>query len=357
MMKSLIRFVFALFALLFVANILGGAVGAALLPTFGLLVVISILASMVPGVSGSLNVDALVTLFAKDITKNLYPDNAFYKRSKNDTAFLSGKTVVLPQTGAKPNVEKNRTTLPATISKRVDDQTQYDIDEFTTDPILIQDTEEIVISYPKRQSILEDHTSSLNERIADTLANIWLPTLGSNIVRTTGGATAATAPGATGDRKLVTKEDFIGMFNLFNRMDLPMTGRFAVLPADMYADILKIDGFVEADKIGSSNLISGIVGRLLNFDIYIRSKVGVYDNSATPVKKAIGAAGEATDNLASLFWHESFVRRAEGSVKVFSDIDKSEYYGSVFSALVRAGGSLSRADQKGVAALVQSATI
>jgi hypothetical protein len=296
----------------------------------------------------------LVTVFTKDIQGNLFPDNAFYKQSKDDSAYIDGATVKRPQAGSKPSVSKNRTVLPATIAKRTDDGSEYDIDEYTTDPILIQDTEALVISYDKRKNVLEEHVNKLNEDVANNMANIWLPNGASNIIRTTGANREATAPAATGTRKAITKADFIAAFNQFNKWDIPQDGRFCVLPADMYADILGIEGFVEADKIGSSNLITGMVGKLLNFNIYIRSSVGVYDNTGTPVKKAVGAAGAATDHLAGLFWHKSMVSRAEGSVKVYSDIDKPEYYGSVFSAAVRAGGQIMRNDKKGVLALVQA---
>ena len=41
-------------------------------------------------------------------------------------------------------------------------------------------------------------------------------------------------------------------------------------------------------------------------------------------------------------------------VKVYADMDKPEYYGSIFSAMLRAGGK-TRKDLKGVIALVESA--
>jgi len=296
----------------------------------------------------------LTIIFAKDIEANIFPNNEFYMNAKDDSAFVEGKTVKHPVAGALPVVEINRTQLPATITKREDDENSYDLNEFTTDPTLIQDIEEIETNYSKRTNVLSDHIDTLNTKIATFFANLWLPNGSSNIVRTSSTSTrTASAPSASGTRKRVAKADFIAVNTIFNRMDVPTNGRFCVIPAEFLEDLLLIDGFVEADKIGRANLIEGQIGRLLGFDIFVRSSVGVYTNDGTPVKKALGAAGATADNLAALFWYKGWVNRAKGGIKVYSALDKPEYYGSMFSAMVRAGGKI-RKDKKGVVALVEA---
>lgn len=293
-------------------------------------------------------------IWLRDIEGNIFPENEFYMRSIDDTPFvMGGKIVHLPHAGAKPNVEKNRTQLPAPVAKRTDTENTYELDEFTTDPVLIQDTEAIEVSYPKRKSVLFEHQATLEERIADNFAYLWSATLGTNIVRTSGAARGATMPGATGTRKAVTKDDFIEVLRLYTRMGAGRGGICLIHP-DMYADILKIEGFVDASKIGSANLITGQVGRLLDFEIIQRAKTPIYDNSGTPVRKAVGAVGAAGDNLSALFYSPTAVRRAKGEVKIFMNEKDATFYGDVFSALVRAGGRKKRADEVGVIQLVEA---
>lgn len=305
----------------------------------------------------SVAVPSLLTqAFSKDIQEALYPDNEFYKNSIDDSAYVNNDTVNLPQAGSAPGTQKNRTTIPATATKRSDTAEDYKIDEFTTDPIYIQDSEELVVSYNKRKSILAQHQDKLNLEIANNFAYVWANglTVATNIVRTSGAIeTAPLVPAATGNRKRFVKADLINIFNIMNRMDIPMTGRLGVLPADMYADLLVIEEFVSAEKIGESALKKGIVGRLFGFDIYMRSSVLSFTSAAAV--RAPGEAGAATDNAGGLFWHPNFVRRAEGSVKVYSDLDNPLYYGSIFSAMVRAGGRRARTDMKGIVGIVQSA--
>jgi len=302
---------------------------------------------------------ATAIVFAKTLEENIYPANEFYKQSIDDTPFIdndgNGDTVRKGVAGTKPGVSKNRSSLPATISKRTDDLDDYSIDEYTSDPSLIQVTEDLIVRYDKRMSLLSNHADAINTSVADNLANLWLPDGAANIVRSTGVATrTASAPAATGTRKRVTKADIISVAEIMNRMDVPSANRFMLIPAEFLSDMLLIDDFVHADKIGKTALVDGSIGRILGYDVFMRSTTGVYDNTATPVKKAVGAAGAITDNLAALFWYKNWVNRAEGNAQVFINEDKAEYYGAIMSAMVRAGGK-ARKDKKGVVALVEAA--
>jgi hypothetical protein len=113
------------------------------------------------------------------------------------------------------------------------------------------------------------------------------------------------------------------------------------------------------DSYGKSALPDGVVNRIHGFDIMIRSTVVVYDNTATPVIKAVGDDGTpttpaTTDNLACLAYHPSFVAKAVGAADVFIDENKPEYYGSIVSALQLFGASKMRTSQTGIVAIVQA---
>lgn len=299
-------------------------------------------------------------IFSADIQKNLYPDNAFYKNSKDDSAFVNNDVVNLPQSGSKPNVQIDRSVLPAPVTKRTDSSVSYTLQEFTTDPIHIGDSEELILNYNKRANILEDHILKMNEEIADNFANTWFSGLDTTnaVVRTSGSnRTSGYAPSATGTRKMLAINDIINALNILDRMDIIQNGRILLIPASFKADIQKDDKFSSADKWGSPNLPSGAIGSILGVPVFIRSKVGVFNSGAT-TSKGIGstaASGASDDNEAALLWHPMMVRRAEGSIKVYEDLNNPTYYGSIFSAMVRAGGRVAREDKKGLVAIVESA--
>ena len=78
--------------------------------------------------------------------------------------------------------------------------------------------------------------------------------------------------------------------------------------------------------------------------------------TADKAPKRWGESGAATDLAAALAWHDQSVCRALGEVKAFEQEKAPDYYGDVYSFLVRAGGSIMRGDNAGVMALVGTAT-
>lgn len=315
-----------------------------------------LLGSFAPQIKGALGFNLLTQIFADEITKGLFPDNEFYKNSKDDSAWINANQVNLPQKGAAPSVTVDRAVFPATASQRTDTASGYVLHEFSTDPIHIQYSEELVVNYDKRQSVLEDHILTLNTAIADYIGIQWGPALAANQVLTTGAARAALSPSATGTRLAITKADLIEVSRLLDRQNVPKAGRKALIPTDMYQDILNNTEFTDAQKFGTPGLPSGVITKILDFDIYVRSRGPVYakTNTTPVVKRAYAAAGAAVDCEAAIFWHPMFVRRAEGGVQVFERTQDPLFYGDVFSAAARLGGVTAYTAETGVIALIEA---
>lgn len=293
-------------------------------------------------------------IWVRDIAEKLMPDNTFLRRSRNDDAYVNNLTVHRPQSGALPVVERNRTVLPAAIAQRTDTVNDYNMVEFTSTPTLIRNIEEVEVSYAKRQSVLRDHTRTMSRDIASWMATVWAPAGNAGLlVPTSGAARAATAPGATGTRKATTVADIRNIRRLFDKQDIPMEGRFLLLSADMYADLLADPQLTNRDYMPGYDQATGSVGKLLNFTIYVRSSVGRYATGSTTAKDIL-AAPAATDNSFSLAWHEDCVAAALGETLVFDDQNNPVYYGSIFSTLSRAGGQKYYSSQEGVMALVEA---
>lgn len=308
---------------------------------------------------GSFMEAAIVTIFKRDLEENIYPNNEFYNSSVDDTPLvevdsISGaRYVKTGVAGAPPNSVRDRQVYPKPVVQRDDDSHQYVLTHISNDANRIGNFEEFIVSYNKRQSLLRNHYEKINKETAEILMDVWFPNGTDNIVRTSSTVNRGPSAGQTGNRKKFSKDDFIAIAERFNRMDAPQQGRRALLPAEFLSDLLSIDGFVEADKIGKANLVEGTIGRLLGFDIYMRSSVAKYTNDGTPVYKPFGSANANSDNLAALFWYEGWVNRALASPNVMVEENKPAYDGSILSIESWAGGKI-RKDKKGVIALVQS---
>ena len=297
--------------------------------------------------------EQIVKLFSKELQENLFPSNEFYKQSKVDGG-IGAKfgTVEVPQAGAVPGITLNPSVFPLTPAQRTDDVKTYTVDNYATDAIHIEDVNEIVTNYSKRADILKDHSRSLNSRIADEMAVAWAPTLAAQKIFTSGTADGtALAPGATGTRNALTRNDFADLAIRFDIDDVDAGARNLLVDARLYAQLLKIDSFVNFDYVNRKPTVDGQIGEIFGMKVFKRSRSAYFD--VANAKKAVGAATATTDNLAVIAWADNYVRRAEGSVKVYSDLDNPLYLGSIFNAAVRAGGTAGRTDEKGVYALIQ----
>lgn len=294
-------------------------------------------------------------IWINDIQEKLFAGAEFVRRSVDHSAFIENKIVHLPQAGVAPSIEKNRTSYPAAIAQRTDAETFYQLNEYTTDPIHITDIDELQTSYDKRNSVLGQHIDVLNDRIALETAFAWSTDTVANQIVTTGSASSlALAPSATGTRLELTKEDVRSVAALFDRQNVPSMNRVLVLPSDMYYQLFSDTTLISGDYMRRSSLEGGVIAQLYGFDIMIRSAISIFaESTGTYTKKAVGAAGAATDSLGALAFQTNSVSNALGDIKVYSDEDKPEYYGSIFSAMLMHGAAKLRSDEKGIASIVQ----
>jgi hypothetical protein len=322
--------------------------------TFGVMFVGSMLA---PTPNGAAMMAVTREIWCKDIVDNLYKNNEFALRAFSaDTYVLLGKVVHIAVAGAPSVVKKNVTEFPQTAVKRTDSEITYAIDTFYSLPRQIERIEQYELEYDKRQSVLGEDQAALIQTSMDSLLFRWAP-LKANCILTAGAAVAATLAGATGNRKGCTKAAIAAIKLKMDRANIPAQGRVAVLTADMYNQFLESLGDAERTDFGRvADLANGIVGRYLGFDFLMRSSVLRYRgadlaNLVVVDEQADDYAATVDDRAASLVYHQSCVERARGSVEFFDGSNRPEYYGDIYSMLLRLGGRIRRA--AGVWAVVE----
>jgi len=296
--------------------------------------------------------ELLTRLFLGDITEALRADNSYLAYCKRDDGFVNNNSVELPHAGADPAIVVDRSSFPATAVQRTDVATNYVLEEFSTTPTHLQFSEALVVNYNKRSSILDGHTKALKNSMGDKAAYKWALTidnLSASNVPTTGTARATDAPGSTALPKALTKADILAGKLIQDRDNVPSMGRYLLIPPSMLGDILNLDEFTRMDAYGRSNIPDGWVGRIFGYDVIMRSRVVVYD--ATDDPKDPDAATAITDTSAALMWHPDSVRAALGSIQIFTDAGRAEWYGDLFSTAVRFGAIEARNDSKGIVVL------
>lgn len=290
-------------------------------------------------------------IWVNSILEALFADNSFAARSVNHNEFVNGKTVHVPNAGAAPSVIKGRSSFPAEVKERSDIDLDYNIEEYTTDPIRIPEAEKVELSYNKRESVIRMSRSKLADSVHNDIVKSWVPASGYTKVATTGAASDAHSPSATGKRKKLVKADVLKLKVAFDKDDIPQTGRCLLLDAVMYNELL--ESLTESESfafLNSADATKGLVGKLYGFDVYERSTVLTVVAAGT----SLSTSEEATDSAAGIAWHEDFVSRAVGNTDMFDDDKNPLYYGDIVSFLVRAGGKYISADKKGVALIYQA---
>lgn len=301
--------------------------------------------------------DLLKKVIAKEIQESLNPPNEFYQNSIDDTALVGpdGDTVVLPQAGAQQEVVKNPSEFPLTVETRIDSAEKYALDQFALKPLHVRDIEQLLVSYDKRASVMREQKSALLLRIAEHLLDQWAGAIpAGSIIRTDGDAGDSLVVGATGTRKKVTRDKLVKLVSMMDTQDIPDDGnRQLLIPSLLHSEMLTIDGFVDYQKRGLVDLIGkGFIGEIMGCKVKKRSRGALFSTAAA--FKPYGSTVAATDNMSIIGWHRDFVRRAVGAIDVYINEGKAEYLGSIMNAAVRVGGALSRADKKGIVALVQT---
>ncbi|MDV3711220.1 hypothetical protein CMU41_05250 [Elizabethkingia anophelis] len=300
------------------------------------------------------------------VQEKLLEDNSWLQAVSDveDSNIVNGRIVHIPQAGAPSKVEKNRQTLPAQVKQRKDAEVLYVIDEYTTDPIHISNADTKELSYDKRRSILDQDVENLSEEVAEgMLTNMVVSPVGDNrelpkdhILFTTGDLVDASADGATGKRKAESLNDLQTMRVFFKRKKAWTENQmFCLLSAAAEARLFPANSMLTATYMAAvteEERRSGVMYKVQGWKIYSRSSV--YTLSPDKIFKAFGGIGEATDCEGSVFWNKTKVEKAFGLMETFDRERDPQYYGDIYSFLVRMGGRAKRADYAGVGVLMQA---
>lgn len=290
-----------------------------------------------------------VELWQDAIKETLFKANPHMDKCLiRDEYVLEGAVVHIPQAGAPADVVKNRSSVPATPVQRTDTEITYAIDELTTDPWFMPDRDLYELSYDKQMSMLKENMGNMNQYVGDNLFYSWaknVPT--EKKIDTTG------AENILGN-KSITQADLIMLQNVLNNDNVPRDGRYLAVTSNQLMDFLNDSSLKQYFAINPINLAEGTVGKMFGFNIIERTSV-IRTNSSKVAKDpwAADAGGDLTD--VALFWQETAVERAIGSIKAFEDIKNPLYYANLYSLLVRVGGRNTRGDNKGVGMLVSVA--
>lgn len=305
---------------------------------------------------GVLKMSLQTEVWVADIQETLFYENEFLNLAVDHSAYIKNKTVHVPQAGGKPAVVKNRTELEATLGKREDTELTYDLDNYTTDPVVVKDVEDLQVSYAKRQSVMGQHIATLGDTIATETLQKWAVTGSTtHVLRTTGAATAMLPNStATGTRLLLTHTDIARAAAIMDVDKVPRAGRFAVIPTAMLTGLFSDTELLKLRALVSEDMVKmGVIAELHGFKIISRGSVVRYTNAGANNLRAASADDAATDCAGAIFFSRFMVSQALGDIKVFINEGQARSYGDIMSAEVNHGANFLRPNNVGRVSIAQ----
>lgn len=304
------------------------------------------------------------------IEENLFQDNSFAKFAiQTPQESMKGRYVHIPQAGNIPGIVLDRSIFPAIVERRVDSDIVFRMQSISSNPVQISNQELQFETKDKIRSVLADHVGTLSDRVHTNLIFSWVSALLANasagnagsataaasVIRTTGANILPHAGGGTGTRKAFTYADLKKAKVKLDNQNIPAEGRYAIMDTEMESQLMAdpaLQGFKNSVSVNNgSGTLQGQV--IAGFTILIRVTVVTYDNSATPVAKAIGGANAITDNAAVVCWQKDCVQTAVGTIDFFAGEKDPLYYGNLYSTEIFTGGTKRRKNGDGIVCIVQ----
>lgn len=240
----------------------------------------------------------LKQIFAAIILGLFYPDGSWLNELTSMDHMVEYNTINLSQIGADPNVIKDNSTWPLTITQRTDSGIQIPLATFDTEPTFVTNVEEMETAYDKCESVVRQHVSALRTKAALSAAYNIAPS--SNTSAT---PVLATTGNNRGDgKKALTYKDILKLRTAFNKANYPMQGRVLVLSPEHEEDLL-------AEDVNRYNRIME-TGQLAGFKVYTFNGNPTYNTSGEK-----NDYGTLTGLPSSIAFINSEVMRAMGDIE------------------------------------------
>lgn len=310
-------------------------------------------------------------IWSKHLIENYWANNAWAKLAHQVAKeyIYGGKVVHIPAVNGRPEVVVNPTVFPIEPTDREDTDVLYLIDGHFVKPFRIPRADQHELNYDKRQSVIGEQSAAANNSAAIWHLYRWAKYIQTNddgstttmramIERTTGANVAPHLAGATGTRKLPLVADFKRAKVRLNNLDVPAEGRICVIDSNMLDQLTQDDEYKKSEKVYEKELIDGTVARVQGFNIFERSSVLKFSQDATTPEPyspsappAGGSVAEDEQNAGAILFHPWGVETAMGEVEFFDATNDPRFYGDIYSAMLRSGGRIRRADS--VVTLIQ----
>ena len=292
-----------------------------------------------PGGSGSIvaktQADKFIPELWSDEIVAAYKKNLMMANLVNKMSMVGkkGDTLHIPKpTRGSANVKAANTAV--TIQADTESEVVVTIDKHYEYSRMIEDIVGVQALDSMRRFYTEDAGYALAKQIDDDLFTLgkslgngtgssWVHSNTYYMDATSGLSTYAVDTVANGDT--FTDAAFRDLIKLMDDADVPMDGRFLIIPPSARRDILGITRYNSSDFVDGRSTNTGLIGNLYGIDIYVSSNCPVIETAADNTAATV-------DTKAAIMGHkDTFVLAEQMGVRSQTQY-KQEYLADLFTA-------------------------
>lgn len=258
---------------------------------------------------------------------------SFLNKVRNMDEYVENGIINLFEAGIDPSVIKNPSTFPLTINNRTDNKYSIPLDTYATEPEVVHNLEELQRSYSKMESVARRTVQALvNQNALEAIYN-YAPPVSNNTDMPVVTATGALTTDLAFNHKMITEGDIARLAKQFDILTKSSKNpRTLVLNTQQFWELAETSSILKAQMAYQSRngVIDHQVFKIHSFDIERYEGNIVYADAGA--KQAAGTTVTATRHEASIAFVNDSVMKATSDIKVFTEMDKPTYLGSLINA-------------------------
>lgn len=303
-------------------------------------------------------------LFASKLQDKMDESMAFTALWDNVSSWASNRFVNIPQYTASATIMQDYVEVGGANysfgdsgdNRVAEGNLRFELISHQTKPLTVTSLEDSITNYDKHGGTIRNTISGLVEfKGKSLLFQAGKDVAVSRTFLTTGAATSKGPLGTT--RLAMTFQDFVNLGLAFDEDNVAEEGRFIILPAQMYADVISDPVMQKANELGTGEapIATGVVAKIAGINIMKKNTVLQMSGNTVGGDDAV----DPFEDINKQEYHGAiaFVRDAIAyattPVEVFENSGDTKKYGDEFSSQIFGSANVARSDGKGLYIITQ----
>ena len=212
-------------------------------------------------------------LWVKDFARNLYDDSDWFSFGKNFNDAVNNSIVHIPQAvaGTAPVEVDGATVFPIAATQNSYDDLTFTMKMVAAAPKYTHNIDWSEASFNTKDEMLKEIAGSMKQAISIEIADKWTVVSTGSTLATTGTVLRNNIYGQASVKSLTFSDIMLARTNLIkNTKNVNLNKLYLVVDPVLYADLVQLDQFENADNLTNQTVVNAIVGTIGGFKVVQR---------------------------------------------------------------------------------------